>query len=80
MHVVVENQVAMGDEYPAKSVLERLMREGLDRHEALHAISQLLAQEIFHALKRKNEELDLNARYIERLNKLTAEAWRNQTL
>ena len=80
MHVVVENQVAMGDEYPAKSVLERLMREGLDRHQAIHAISQLLAEEIFHVLKRKTGETEINARYIERLNRLTAEAWRNQTL
>ena len=29
IHVIVENQVALGDSYPAKSVLVRLMREGL---------------------------------------------------
>ena len=29
--VIVENQVALGDAFPAKAVLFRLMKEGLDR-------------------------------------------------
>ena len=34
IHVVVENQVAMGGEYVAGAVLRRLINEGLDRHQA----------------------------------------------
>ena len=30
-HVIVENQVALGDAYPVQSVLFRLMEEGLSR-------------------------------------------------
>jgi hypothetical protein len=33
-HVVVENQAALGEATPVPETLERLMDEGLDRHEA----------------------------------------------
>ena len=79
IHVVVENQVALGDQYAAKSVLERLMREGLDRHEAIHAIGSVLTGRIFDALKHnkyKGRESELSADYLEKLKQLTAESWR----
>lgn len=38
-HVVVENQLALGEATPVPTTLERLMDEGLDRHEAIHAIA-----------------------------------------
>jgi hypothetical protein len=41
IHVIVENQVALGDKYPVKSVLSRLIAEGLNRHEAVHAIGSV---------------------------------------
>jgi hypothetical protein len=78
MHVVVENQVALGKEFPAESVLARLMREGLDRHEAVHAIASVLARHMFRALK-GGDGSDLNPKYVEGIQRLTAEAWRNQT-
>lgn len=37
-HVVVENQVLLGDETPVAATLDRLMQEGLGRHDAIHAI------------------------------------------
>jgi hypothetical protein len=80
MHVIVENQVALGKEFPAESVLARLMREGLDRHEAIHAIASVLARHLFTALKGRVGASDLNAEYVEGIQQLTAEAWRNQTL
>ena len=40
-HVVVESQVAMGDEIPVQKTLTRLMREGLSRHDAVHAIGSI---------------------------------------
>jgi hypothetical protein len=47
VHVIVENQVALGDAFPAKSVLLRLMSEGLDRHDAVHAIGSVLSETFF---------------------------------
>jgi len=38
-HVVVENQITLGNEIPVQSTVQRLMAEGLDRHEAIHAIA-----------------------------------------
>jgi hypothetical protein len=34
-HVVVENQIALGDEIPVQRTLQRLITDGLDRHEAI---------------------------------------------
>jgi hypothetical protein len=42
-HVIVENQAALGDETPVKRTLARLMKEGVDRHEAIHAVASILA-------------------------------------
>jgi hypothetical protein len=78
MHVIVENQVALGKEFPAESVLARLMREGLDRHEAVHAIAWVLARHFYRALKGGASASDLNAEYVAGIQRLTAEAWRNQ--
>jgi hypothetical protein len=75
IHVIVENQIAMGENYPARSVLLRLMNEGLDRYEAVHAIGSVLSERIYEALKQKSSG-DLNAQYLEKLNRLTAESWR----
>jgi hypothetical protein len=78
IHVVVENQVALGDKYPVKSVLSRLMAEGLDRHEAVHAIGSVLTGQVFDAVKQKGSGTDLNAQYLDELNLLTAGGWRKQ--
>lgn len=76
MHVTVENQVALGDAFVARAVLLRLMEDGLDRHDAVHAIGSVLAEQLFSAFK--GSPADLNARYAEKLNRLTAESWRKQ--
>jgi uncharacterized protein DUF1841 len=77
IHVIVENQVALGDTFLARAVLLRLMEEGLDRHEAVHAIGSVLSEQLFAALREK-AGADLNAQYVEKLNRLTAESWRKQ--
>jgi len=74
MHVVVENQIAVG-ENAATETVERLMREGLDRHDALHAIGAVLAQDI-HALLSAGKGTFDQDRYRSRLNELTAKRWR----
>src|SRR5262245_13966466 len=50
-HVVVENQIALGDDIPAKKTLARLMREGLSRHDAVHAIASVVASHLFNLIK-----------------------------
>ena len=72
IHVTVENQLAEGYG-PAVSAMQRLLGEGLGRHEALHAIGSLVAGQIFGALK--NGVVD-NAAYANALETLTAESWR----
>ena len=76
IHVIVENQVALGDAFPAKAVLLRLMKEGLDRHEAIHAIGSVLSEELFVLMKAQNAQRDPKADYVEKLKSLTAESWR----
>ena len=77
IHAIVENQIALGDAYAAKSVLERLMREGLSRHEAVHAIGSVLSEQFFKVMKDQITSGDaLNATYLDKLNRLTADSWR----
>ena len=40
-HVVVEDQVALGEVMPVPETLDRLMDEGLDRHDAVHVIGSI---------------------------------------
>ncbi len=77
-HVIAENQVALGDAFPAKAVLFRLMNEGLDRHEAVHAIGSVLSETLFVLMSKEGVDGDLNADYVEKLKSLSAEPWRKQ--
>jgi hypothetical protein len=55
------------------------MREGLDRHEAIHAIGSVLAGIIFDVVSKKVDAgVDINARYGRELAELTAASWRAQ--
>ena len=75
-HVTVENQAALGGEIPVRGTLERLMGEGLDRHEAIHAIASVLSGHVFDITRGKPARPDANAAYFAALGKLTAESWR----
>jgi hypothetical protein len=77
-HVVVENQVALGDETPVARTLDRLMAEGLDRHDALHAIGSVLADCIHEAASEPARADATEARrdYFAAVEELTAEDWR----
>jgi hypothetical protein len=46
IHVIVENQIAMGDQLPVGRAARRLMSEGLDRHDAIHAIGSVLIMHV----------------------------------
>jgi HD superfamily phosphodiesterase len=77
-HVIVENQVALGRAFPAESVLLRLIGEGLDRHEAIHAMGSVLSERLFSALTQGEDMGDLEADYEEDIKRLTAQSWRRQ--
>jgi hypothetical protein len=72
-HVVVENQIADA-ELPVRRIAQRLMSEGLDRHEAIHAIGSVLAGRI-HDIMRGTTDQDPNEDYFAELEALTAESW-----
>src|SRR5215471_12744382 len=76
-HAAVENQVALGDETPVKRTVERLMAEGLDRHDAIHAVGSALAH-IYDLLRRGDAapQADPNPPYYAALEQLTADEWR----
>jgi len=75
IHVIVENQIAFEKEIPVRKHVERLMLEGLNRHEAIHAIGSILSVHIFDLLKKGIQEQDVNASYFKQLETLTAESW-----
>ena len=74
-HAVVETQAAAGDELPVARVLARLQSEGLDRHDAIHAVGSVLA-ECMHGLMTKGDlGQEANAAYAAALEKLDGRAW-----
>ena len=75
IHVVVENQVALGQEVVV-STLARLQAEGLSRHDALHAIGSVLAEDLYELMREPAAETNqAYGRYLDRLKALTAEEW-----
>ena len=76
VHVVVENQIALGEEMVVNK-LARLCAEGLSRHDAIHAIGSVLAENLYELMKDDDRVTGvLYQRYLERLQQLTAENWR----
>ncbi len=75
IHVVVENQVALAEEIPVKKTLERLMREGLGRHDAVHAIGSVLAGYMYDLINNGSKDQDVDVKYYQELEELTAEGW-----
>ncbi|MHB0979268.1 MAG: hypothetical protein ACYC5Q_04160 [Thermoleophilia bacterium] len=74
-HAVVETQVAMGDELSVARTLDRLRAEGLDRHDALHAIGSVLARRLHAVMTEGETGVDRNEAYRHDLDELTAEGW-----
>jgi hypothetical protein len=77
IHVIVENQIALGDEIPVKRTVQRLMSEGLDRHESIHAVGSVLIGHLGELLGRPEAETgaDPNHPYYTALDQLTAKGW-----
>lgn len=77
IHTVVENQLALEDQAIVRDTLNRLMSDGLSRHDAIHAIGSVLAGHIYNLLDTKVVPTDPHASYYAKLQELTAEKWRD---
>jgi len=79
-HTIIENQIAAGEELPVKSTLDRLISEGLDRHEAIHAIASVLAGHIHDIMQNPaaNKGQTEHTEYFQALKQLTAQSWFEQ--
>ena len=60
------------------ATLARLMRDGLDRHDAIDAIASVLVGIFFDVAKDPSKQIDINAAYGSELGELTAASWRSQ--
>ena len=75
IHAIVENQLALEDPVVV-ATFARLRREGLDRHDAVHAIGSVLASHMHALLVGEHSEREPNERYYKALGKLSARKWR----
>lgn len=73
IHVIVENQIAMEHD-PVPQTIAKLTRQGLTRHEAIHAIGAVLI-DVAGDFVTANESSWDNKAYKRRLTKLTAKRW-----
>ena len=75
IHAAVENQLA-SNLAPVCEAFTRLMSEGLNRHDAIHAIGSVLAAQLFELMRvGKAEPTEPNERYFRSLRELTAARW-----
>ncbi len=73
VHVIIENQLAMGVKLIPETIA-KLTRQGLDRHEAIHAIGAIISEDIFNIVKGKTQEFSTK-KYRRKLEKITAKRW-----
>ena len=78
-HVIVVNQIAEGLVSVVRA-MDRLARQGLDRHDAIHAVAWVLSQHVYEQMNAEQpDDKDAgNARYAAAVERLTAEDWRRQ--
>jgi len=73
IHVIVENQLALGVELLPETVA-RLTRQGLTRHEALHAIGAIISADLMAMIKGETSKFSSKKHRI-KLQKITAKRW-----
>lgn len=73
MHVLVEQQIARAEPAAAPKALARLMRDGMSRHDAVHAIGFILTEHMKKAMDSRTP-VDESA-YGAELDQLTLKSW-----
>ncbi len=78
-HIIVENQIAEGLDSVVRA-MARLMKEGLSRHEAVHAIGSVVAEHLFEtsSTKSTDDTITIQNRYNAAVERLSAYEWRRQ--
>lgn len=78
-HAIIENQIAMQDG-PVVRAVERLAKQGLSRHDCLHAIGWVLALHLYELSTSASDDTSavIQARYDAAVERLTAAAWHAQ--
>jgi uncharacterized protein len=77
LHTVVEDQIAADDPPAVRRALARLMAEGLDRHEAIHAVAWALTDQLHQVVHARTDFS--SAEYEAALDDLTESRWRAAT-
>ena len=80
-HVIVENQIAEG-EVAVIRAMDRLIGQGLDRHDSIHAVCWVLSQHIYEQMNADTPDSRevVNSGYLAAVERLSADDWRNQEL
>lgn len=76
LHVVVETQVLTGDPPETSRTLARLVDSGLDRHQAVHAVASVVADEMM-AIVSARKKFDQD-RFEQQLRALDPADWRDE--
>lgn len=81
LHVIAENLVARGDDIPVHAALQRLVRQGLSRHDAIHALASVCSEHA-RAIGSGRAEPDAPppAGQIKAAAAMTAAKWRGQAI
>ena len=75
-HKIVENQVAERNPPFVATRLRQLIAQGLDRHDAIHAIISIMAKRLASDMKRSEDTRFNIALYEAALRRLNAKSWR----
>ncbi len=73
LHVMVENQVALGENTPVADAVARLTGEGMTRHEAIHMVGSVLDKHV-HLAHHTGVPVSREAYYAD-VRALTKESW-----
>ena len=76
IHTIVENQLVLEDQTIVRATLQRLMKAGLTRHDAIHAVGSVLSEHIYDLLHMESLPAEGHAPYYAALQQLTVEKWR----
>ncbi|MCU7937488.1 MAG: hypothetical protein KZQ99_21965 [Candidatus Thiodiazotropha sp. (ex Dulcina madagascariensis)] len=74
IHVIVETQLAIGVELLPET-MAKLIRQGLNRHEAIHAIGAIISGDILAIIRGEKTESSPK-QYRKKFEKITAKRWR----
>lgn len=75
VHTIIESQLASDDPPHVRRAIDRVRREGLTRHEAVHAVGSVLTPLMLAAMRDGGFD---ERGYLEGLDALTAASWRGR--